>query len=103
MGHIPLFDVSSKYLSVHRFDFSLINIRRILAKTVLACTRHLAVNENSCSAASPKADASTFIQSDAGERPAVQRAFRRTSGSRGGTARRAERQTPQRSRSYQTS
>lgn len=41
--HIPLFDVCSKYLSVHRLDFSLINIRRIVAKTVLACVRHLAV------------------------------------------------------------
>jgi len=44
--HIPLFDVCSKYLTVHRLDFSLINVRRIVAKTVLACTRHLAVERH---------------------------------------------------------
>lgn len=44
--HIPLFDVCSKYLSVHRLEFSLINVRRIVAKTVLACTRHLAVEKH---------------------------------------------------------
>ena len=44
--HIPLFDVCSKYLSVHRLDYSLINVRRIVAKTVLACTRHLAVEKH---------------------------------------------------------
>jgi len=43
--HIPLFDVCSKYLSIHRLEFSLINIRRIVAKTVLACTRHIAVEK----------------------------------------------------------
>ena len=36
----------SKYLSVHRLDFSLLNVRRIVAKTVLACTRHLAVERH---------------------------------------------------------
>jgi len=44
--HIPFFDVCSKYLAVHRLDFSLINIRRIVAKTVLACTRHIAVERH---------------------------------------------------------
>jgi len=44
--HIPLFDVCTKYLSVHRLDFSLINVRRIVAKTVLACTRHLVVERH---------------------------------------------------------
>jgi len=44
--HIPPFDVCSKYLSVHRLDFSLINVRRIVAKTVLACTRHIAVERH---------------------------------------------------------
>jgi len=44
--HIPLFDICSKYLSVHRLDFSLLNIRRIVAKTVLACVRHMAVESH---------------------------------------------------------
>jgi len=44
--HIPLFDVCSKYLTVHRLDFSLINVRRIVAKTVLACTRHIVVERH---------------------------------------------------------
>lgn len=44
--HIPLFDICSKYLSVHRLDFSLMNVRRIVAKTVLACTRHIVVERH---------------------------------------------------------
>lgn len=44
--HIPLFDVCSKYLSVHRLDFSLLNVRRIVAKTVLGCTRHLIIERH---------------------------------------------------------
>lgn len=41
--HIPLFDVCSKYLTVHQLDFSLDNVKRIMSKTVHACTRHMAV------------------------------------------------------------
>ncbi len=44
--HIPLFDICSKYLSVHRLDFTLLNIRRIVAKTVLSCVRHMAVESH---------------------------------------------------------
>ncbi|KAL9189789.1 hypothetical protein ACHAXT_009464, partial [Thalassiosira profunda] len=44
--HMPLFDVCSKYLAVHRLDFSLVNIRRIASKTVLACPRHMAVERH---------------------------------------------------------
>ena len=44
--HIPLFDICSKYLSVHRLDYSLLNIRRIVARTVLACPRHLKVERH---------------------------------------------------------
>jgi len=44
--HIPLFDICSKYLSVHRLDFSLMNVRRIVSKTVLACTRHIVVERH---------------------------------------------------------
>lgn len=33
-------------MSVHRLDFSLLNVRRIVAKTVLSCTRHIAVERH---------------------------------------------------------
>lgn len=44
--HIPLFDICCKYLSVHRLEFSLINVRKIVANTVISCTRHLAVERS---------------------------------------------------------
>lgn len=44
--HIPLFDICCKYLSVHRLEFSLINIRKIVANTVISCTRHIAVERS---------------------------------------------------------
>ena len=46
LDHIPLFDVCSKYLTVHQLDFSLENVRRIVSKTVSACTRRMAVECN---------------------------------------------------------
>ena len=44
--HLPLFDICSKYLAIHRLDFSLLNVRRIVAKTVLSCIRHMAVESH---------------------------------------------------------
>ena len=44
--HIPLFDICAKYLSVNRLEFSLTNVRRIVARTVITCTRHIAVEKS---------------------------------------------------------
>lgn len=44
--HIPLFDICCKYLSVNRLEFTITNIRRIVAKTVVSCTRHIAVGKS---------------------------------------------------------
>jgi len=44
--HIPLFDICCKYLSVHRLEFSLINVRKIVANTVISCPRHVAVERS---------------------------------------------------------
>jgi hypothetical protein len=44
--HIPVFDICFKYLSVHRLEFSLINVRKIVAQTVISCPRHIAVERS---------------------------------------------------------
>lgn len=44
--HHTIFDICSKYLSVHRLDFSLINVRKIVAQTVISCPRHNAVERS---------------------------------------------------------
>jgi hypothetical protein len=46
VDHIPLFDVCSKYLTIHQLEFSLENVQRIVSKTIGTCTRHMAVERH---------------------------------------------------------